>query len=508
MKKLISVLLVLAMLTAILCACNPAVPSETSSDDGTVSPVDPGTGAPIDTTEEITEPVETESRPYAVDKELNFNGETIKIAIRGGQSWDYNGTGDQTVVDAFAKRNSIIEENYGIKVELVEVNSGSGNTEYFQAVQNDIDSGTHAYDLLWGFGAYFGNIVGAGYATDLRANENINLDGTYFNQNYLNASSINGKNYMITGDMVLGQTMNVYCTYFNKELLASYHGDVDLYKAVDDGNWTMEYLLSLVKDVYKDTDNDNTQSLGDQYGLLTSNNSTNLDGYFYAFGLNTVVKQGDGTLSLNLGNETTANKITACIDLFHNTNGVGYVTADANSYNNYVKSRDMFANGQSVFYITRVCDAVQIAAAGVDFGVLPLVKYSKDDTSYSSGPMDSANAIIIPAGLSKERELRSGAFVDLMEYYSDDITTAYIEVLLKGQLATAPDDLRMYEMIYDNIKYDFGLINGFALLQYYNFAIPAYFRNCVMNKTEPLQYFKSHEEGLNTALAKFLENLG
>ena len=84
----------------------------------------------------------------------------------------------------------------------------------------------------------------------------------------LDELTINNKLFFMTGDLALSYLENAVCLFFNKEMWGNYNLD-DPYALVKNGDWTIDKIMDITKQVSADLDNDGKYTDKDLYGYVT-----------------------------------------------------------------------------------------------------------------------------------------------------------------------------------------------------------------------------------------------
>ena len=96
-----------------------------------------------------------------------------------------------------------------------------------------------------------------------------------------------------------------------------------------------------------------------------------------------------------------------------------------------------------------------------------------------------------------------GETIELLSYYSEDVNTAFYEKLLGKQVANAPLDRKMLDIVWDSVCSDFGQ-TYFSVIENTNFVyiLPEITK---VGATDNLaSYVAKHESSANKNLKKFV----
>lgn len=137
----------------------------------------------------------------------------------------------------------------------------------------------------------------AGHYLDLNSLENVNLSKHYWNQDYNEMMTFTSENlqFVATSPIAISIFRRGYITIFNRDLFSD-HRIPDLYEAVFNGDWTLDYQYSLIKDIYVDSDGDGNESAGDFYGFVVGA-VTDMDVYAVSSDIHLVTRDENGDLA-------------------------------------------------------------------------------------------------------------------------------------------------------------------------------------------------------------------
>ena len=261
MKRTIALLLACVMLCPLFAACGKDSP-DTTSDSTTAS------------TEATRDP---NAPDFDADSIGDISGD-FNILVSGNYARNdfaaENGEGT-AVQNAVYRRNEYMREKFNVNItneDLIKFNSATGSGVGFTKLYTDYISGDKTYDAAM-VGTYdVATLAYSGYIHDLNAIENLNLSKSYWDQKANEDLSIGGKMFYTTGDITIIDNMVTNAILFNKDMIKNYGLD-NPYTLVEDNEWTLEKLGSLVKAVGEDKDQNGIYDSNDTYGLLTWNDA-------------------------------------------------------------------------------------------------------------------------------------------------------------------------------------------------------------------------------------------
>ena len=120
-----------------------------------------------------------------------------------------------------------------------------------QLLKKSVLSGGDDYDMIIDHMINMGSAVYTKVFYNWYDVPNINFDKPWWISDATNKLKINGKSFYALSDLSFNTLDYTYCMFFNKRILADYGIDLP-YQKVRDNEWTIDYLISITKDVYQD----------------------------------------------------------------------------------------------------------------------------------------------------------------------------------------------------------------------------------------------------------------
>lgn len=366
MKHLLTASLAVLLLSASFASCGEVAGTQTETCADTASQ---------------TALAETESILRADLPDMDWDGRTFMVLGREHPTYtQFNNFEIRTekeigevVNDAVFRRNSIIEEKYN--VEIAQTLNEFPET----LLQQSSNAGDHLYDLAFIELVNIGPCIQNGYFYNLYDVEHIDFSKPWWNPEVNEAVSICGKLYATTSDFSLRDKNRAYIMMYNIGL-AERQGIPDPVQTVHDGKWTVDLMLSYVKEFGADLDGDG--KLGgefDSFGLvMDSYNSFST----FAFGMNvqTVTKDEDDKPVITMNSERMSNVVDRvvaltcdpsyaffCDDFMDKTTEDFWGTAGRSFY------------AERALFITSFPHSLKGASEKAEFnyGVLPMPKYDE-----------------------------------------------------------------------------------------------------------------------------------
>ncbi len=394
---------------------------------------DAGTTAPTETANPLAEP-ELPAKDYegceftvltAIEGWGIYNNEHIVTESENGDILN----------DAIYARNRHTEEKFNIK--LVEVNSSSVAGD----IRSSVMSGDDAYDLVI---PTTDPGLGPEFLVDFRSLDYLSLDKPWWNQNYTEANTINGKLTTAISSLMITHMDSVLGMLFNKKLAEDYSLP-DIYELVRGGAWTLAKYFEISKGTTKDLNGDTELTNEDHYAFL------GLDGIVrLASGvqIKAIEKDSDGLPTLSV-NDSVINAVSKIREYATQYKDEIY---DARGDSKTVFQ--FFTNDQALFYVHGLGSVQQFRDMKSDFGIIPTPKLDGSQERYFIAP-DCTKCLAVPI---TAEDLERTAII--LEYMSWDgyvtLRPRYYESMLQSKYVRDEESIEMMdEYIFTNIG--FGL---------------------------------------------------
>lgn len=395
-----------------------------------------------------------------VSANLNYEYAPITILAmedRKYETYDSTVAAGDTMNEALYARNMYVES--AIKVEIGYdycVNSSANKTMMNKVKSVYLGGATGTlYDIILPHAYYSTPFALEGMYTNLLNCDHLDFSRPWWNGTMNEEMTVNNQLYIGIGDFSLSAIRNTFCMFYSKDLLKMYGRDINIYEIVDDGAWTLEYLETLIKDIYGDIDEIPGESEGDRYGLVTSNHAFNADAFLAGFNVKlTTRNEANGVLDIGFGDDRSVAAFESTYDLVH-MNETYFVTEK----NGYEKVRNMFVSNQAVFVADMFCMTDTIAQNMTGYGIVPVPLLNADQKDYKSTSQEGFSALIIPANIQGDELDRTTAALECLCYASyNKIVPLYFEKILKVRYSPLLEDSQMYDLILASRYYNFGYV--------------------------------------------------
>ena len=446
MKKLLTLLLVLAVLIMALAAC--VQEGDTQEGDET----DSGTQEP--------------AQPDNLPADLLFGGQEVVILSRGVQKY----TQDEIAVpeltsdpvnDAMFNRNIVVGDRLGVNI----VSKPLEDADPFKTVEEIervVKAGSTDYDMF--AGACYTTLPAAlrGTFYNLRDLEYLDLSQSYWMQDYNNTLSYGDKQYTATGMIALSTYRLAMVTLFNKELFDD-RSIPYLYDAIENNEWTLDYHTALVENFYQDLNGNAIHDEEDLYGFVSSA-TINVDAYWSACDVALVEKDADQAYKWALDTERLSDSVDKLLKLCYESGGT-YLCKEVDG-TAQPGIREMFAEGRAATTTLRLLavELDEIRGMQDQYGIVPMPKFDAAQKEYGTQMHDQFTVFAIPASAEASKLEMIGAVMEAMA--SENlrmVKPAYYEIALKRKYMSDPIAWDMLDMAFVNVVVDAGVIYAESL---------------------------------------------
>ena len=389
--------------------------------------------------------------------EKNYDGTDFVILTRTLFDYEFNSEADGDVLnDAVYKRGEIVSDWFGVNITTVKRDCDWPSTEFNSTLKSSVMAGDGAYDLVAGYAATIPNLIGENIFLDWNKMKYNDFTKPWWCEQAVEEFTINGKCFMVTGDISLTLWERMRCMMYNKRLAAEYGGP-DLYDVVAEGNWTLDELGSVTKNVWTDLDGDGKKSKDDRFGFMI-NYSNAADNLKEAFEIYVTKKGDDGLPKLTFMNERTQRALEK-LNTYFATNDVLF-SADIDEYDTL--SKKAFREGRAMIVALNLGSANEMRSMDDDFGIIPYPKLDSEQKEYHSTAQDNFSFFVAPIDV-KDAEMTSIITEALASESYKNVIPVFYDVALKTKSARDEESSAMIDLIRDTLTFDFGYINSGAL---------------------------------------------
>lgn len=461
---------------------------------------DPETTTATDTVESTTETkplTEMEKRALVQDDlpEKNYDDISFRISTKQGTLYEIAAeelTGD-LLNDALFDRNLRIEERFHVKIVPIITEAGDGQT-HVNSVRQSILAADDAFELAATYVFTSGSIVTDGYYLNWLNMPYNDFSNPWWisgiNQNFQVGDAL----YAAVGDMCLSTLNLTYGIFYNRTRGEDYGYNETLYDTVLDGDWTYDIFLSMIEDVYVDSNGDGQRDSSDFYGF-TAENATNLDIYSFAFDIPIMQRNAAGQPELVFNSEKTISAVERINKLYWETTGSFVPDGD------YGLPVTMFADGKALFTTTYLGNAFSVyREMEDDYSILPYPKWDADQEKYMTGAMDNYSVLGVPITASDTEMISIIAESLNVESYKTLFPT-YYEQALQNKYSRDEESIAMINLLMEGRNFDFSTLFSAQIT-----GMSTLFRSVINGKNADFaSRYASVEKSAQDGLTKVLE---
>jgi len=373
--------------------------------------------------------------------------------------------------DALYKRNKTVEERFNVNIiGLPYPDSRTDENGVSTYAKKAILSASDDFELVVSWSTHIANIAAEGLFIDWNSIPNINTKKPYWIADAMEAYAIGGKTYLAMNDIIFsGVVGEAAFIMFNKSLLADF-GLESPYKMVEENRWTIDVLDSIVKGCYIDVNGTDTRDANNIYGF-TSDAWGSAYAWMWAGGSHITAKNAEGVPYYDLYSERNANLLDKVYNLFYNNPGSAICSNKSTINFGNEGSKDqayLFSKGNALFMLDRVgvlCTQ-EYRNAAFDFGIVPIPKYDESQEKYLTMINEHASVMAVP-NIAGNLEM-TGKIVEALAAESHRVLVpAYYEVALKTKYSRDDESVRMLDLIFEGVVYDFGLLYAIPTFDIY-----------------------------------------
>lgn len=488
MKRITSVLLILAMLAAVSCGSGEASGDTTKSD----------------ASNDTTAPEETVDERYLIKEELpqkDYNGYNVRILMRDSTSPDWIGdmfseteTGE-IISDAIYNRNATVSERFNVNFELIRSSHNNYETDGIKSIV----AGEDAYDIIVPHARAAFVYAAQGLCLDwLTELPYVDLDKPWWDQDARESFVINDKLYTMIGDISYQALAQTDCMVFNMAMFDKYNLEYP-YQMVLDGKWTFDEFQKLAMMCSEDVNGDGKfDPFTDIFGYVTYQWVGPIQALTNGGG-RIVDKDESGTPVLTVYSERNVEIFEDYFKLVDSDNC--YMELNRDEGKSIIDRKLVFADGRALFMDGCLNDVSYLRDMKDDFGIIPAPKYDESLDKYYTNVDSGTNLFIVPI-TSSDAERTSIILEALSAEGYREVIPAYYEVALQKKYSRDDLSVQMLDIIKEGRVFDLGYYycggtfgsTGYNLVNYpdHNFAT----------------FYAANETSVKTSLEKIIKEYG
>lgn len=360
------------------------------------------------------------------------------------------------VSEAVKVRNDLIEQNHGLKIEI------QAEKYPVEELQKLMIAGSVDFDLVCESVDRMVQSITDNLFWSIDPAK-LSLDSAWWDTEAMNALSIAGKAYFISGDALITDDDNIYLYLYNKEMYnnnTALTSKGDIYGIVKEGKFTLDLFEEMCKEVsHADVNGEwgfdaTYGNLSHAYGATVLVNGCNFatvttdpdtEDYFQ---INVASQQGQnvfGKVFEIMSDKSLTQRAELIIGKGQNPSTYGFAELE-----------EMFINGRGLFYNTTSSSISILKRVDMsfDFGVLPTPKFNESQERYCN-TVNRYQSSVLGVPISCTNMDAAYALMDALGYYGAGVKKAYYEETLQLQ-TLAGEDAEMLDLVYGSRFYDLG----------------------------------------------------
>ncbi len=441
-----------------------------------------------------TEETETEPETQAIDLLPNekYDGYTFSILSTNPDTlWGWrvsiyaNEENGEPLNDAVFRRNTAIEQRYGIKITNsaeLDNDQTSANAKKLAMSGDDVYS-IMSYGVKW-------QLVDAltGCFKNLNTIDTIDFEHPWWNSEAGNLLTQHNKLYVGFNEMNTFGNEGLYAIYVNNDIIASNQLESP-YELVKDGKWTLDKMYDMSTAAALDLDGNTEMSEGDVVGFISG---VGLWNALLTAADQPHVRIGeDGSYILTHGTDGSIAAAEKIARLINDKNSSAY-------QNDQPWSMTSFSEGKALFFEGNVAHLGVMREVDIGLGVVPAPKFDENQKQYRSMMSNQTMTIAVPK-TNKDPDT-TGVICEALGAYSvDSLRETYYEDILKGKAARDEETIEMLDIIIDSQSIDVGVLNENS----WGTIISGYFNSMRQSGAEELaSYAATNKEMADKLIAK------
>ncbi len=433
-KGAAALLLILLFAFAVSCGGNSREAESTSADAGT---------------EAVTE-AET---AYPDPPEGDYGGAEFRIA-QGDPSQsvrekmvvveELNG---DLINDAIFNRNAAASERTNTVIRSVVMKS-------YSALTNAVLAGDDFCDTALAMPTDFFSDVGAGMFVDVNKMDALDTSRPWWDRNEVSELEIRGKLFSLVGDITTTDEFHTVCLIYSCNLFEDFNFDSP-YSMVEDGSWTLDRFLGLCRAAAADMDGDGAMGEYDRWGFTTE--SAMMSWMCESFGARSLVRDGEGGFSLNVGDERFRAVIDSVVRLATEKDIVtmaedGIIT-NADYENVYYHMEALFAADLALFHSGTFDDLTRMRSYEADYGIIPLPRFDEEQDKYYHSVSWLGVQLVIPATV-RDTGMVGTVLENMGRESAETLNPVFYEFFMSEKLTRDEESKAMLDIIFSTKYYD------------------------------------------------------
>ena len=522
--RIIAMLLVCVFLGAALVACGNKKNDNKEESKPTESNKPTQNGG---VSEIITNEFGEESFTTAIQESLDFEEEELTVLVldrvRNTREW-YKESPEDELDEAIAMRNAAVEDELNVVIDYTYVPDYDIDATFAKLISEDVLDKYHYYDIVANYAYYGANTTIRDYLANFLDTETFpyfNFDLPCWNQAMVQNTTFNNRLYYIAGDLNISMFDNAMVIWHNKTLYDKKKEETDPVNMQDvalDGKWTYSELYRWSSVFYENANGKEGKQDDDNYGFCmyakdggASGDPCPTDAMPYAWDIQFVATNNDGTHSFTVADNE---KAESALRMFQNL-----IAGDGVVYSYYADdAAQLFAAGHYVFWTDRIYWNQEVNTSiremNDKYGLLPMPKYDAEQEQYGTTSQDCYNLMTLIDHSESPVPTKGKAVSAYLQLSTEEsyagVRGYYFNRIIKPKFfgtddseGTVTKSIALFDIIVDNIKFDFVTIYSYQLSN-----IAHLWRGAAFSTETLTQRYNAKKDAFEDAIKKTDEFLG
>ena len=474
-RKIISLVLIAAMIAGMLISCGDKQKNPDSNINGENNGATAADSQDGGQTDDENNKAKAEERiePNLPD-DVDFGGYVFNFLTHLYDGDDWVGPNPLELVaeeqnsepinDAVYARNLKIKEKYNIDFKITPATDEKG------AMNKAVKAGDAVYDAAIMFNNNVPGIATANLLINVADLPYIDLNKPWWDP-AVNAMSIDNKQFLLAGDLLILDNEATNVLLFNKDLIGNFGIDLP-YNLVKEGKWTFDVMNNMIKDTATDVNGDGEMTAyEDSWGFGVYNDT--LHALLVSGGGALAVKDENDIPYMDFASEKNLSIIDKVMDLMYNPEYVVNASAppkgETASAQIHIKG---FEENRILFMWTRMRFVEFFRNMESNFGIIPLPKYDEIQENYYS-VVNPYTGVLLGVPKSAADLDRVSIILEALSAESRyTLQPAYYDVVLTRKYIRDEESEEMLDIIFNSRVYDIGSVYSFGnvFLDFINLA--------------------------------------
>ncbi len=396
---------------------------------------------------------------------------------------------NDVMTEAVYNRTQQVQKYLGVEVIGSKAGAYEDYTSQFMTAVKNMDDSVHMLITH----PHIGNtsLVREGYLADLSTFDGLDLEADYWTQDFMEELAVEGKMFLGNNRFNI---LNTYVIVFNKVMMEQQkdYMESSVYEMVQNKTWTLGEMISLAELVHTDNSGDG-KTEDDIYGL-TGTNWVPTIGFLHASNIPLIAENDAGVYQVAVDNEVYGTKTVALLDTLS-----AFFKSDSAWFRYRIEETPTITldSNRALMSLSQTGSLQDLSEKDVDFGILPYPMYDETQASVGYRHLQWGGFTVLPSYV-KDPEMVADT-VEMLAYYSTDVSTAFYDKLMGKQAADNTIDRDMLNIVWDTICADFG--QAFADITGILYMVPE-----LTNKADSsfASYIGGKKTSINNNIRKFL----